>query len=277
MLFPICTWSERIVKMRKIENLQQEEFKILCKFKDYCKKHNLKYYLEGGTLIGAVRHKGFIPWDDDIDTIMPRQDYNRLIELSKTEPIGENLIVVTRDSGYSFRYPYLKICNSKTILYEGDNKEESGIFIDVFPIDGANDSPEMIAKQYRFMDAIKVLENYAWMSEEVVAELPFTKKIRAKICKMLGTEFWKKWLDKIFMRYEFGTTNYVSQIAWSTILVYNKTEEYIKQIELEFEGEYFTVPSCYDERLRMMYGDYMTLPSEEKRQSKHSIVAYWKE
>lgn len=263
--------------MREIENLQQEEFKILCQFRDYCEKHNLKYYLEGGTLIGAIRHKGFIPWDDDIDTIMPRQDYERLIELTKTEPIGENLIIVTRDSGYPFRYPYLKICNCKTILYEGDQLEETGIFIDVFPIDGANNSPKKISVQYKFMDAIKVLENYAWMSEETLSKLPLRKRFRAKICQWLGKDFWRKWLDKIFMRYEFGKTEYVSQIAWSDILVYNKTEEYLKQIQLEFEGEYFTGPSCYDERLTMMYGDYMTLPPEDKRQAKHSIKAYWKE
>ncbi|MCI6996807.1 MAG: LicD family protein [Eubacterium sp.] len=263
--------------MRQVENLQEEEFKILCKFKEYCQKHKLTYNLEGGTLIGAVRHKGFIPWDDDIDTIMPRKDYDRFIELTKTEPIGDGLIVVTRDSGEDFHFPFLKICNCNTILVEEGRVEETGLFIDVFPIDGANDDPEIIKKQYRFMDAIKVLENYAWMTKEEVKSLPALKRVRAYLCKLLGKKFWRNWLDKIFMRYAYGSTKYVSQIAWSTILVYNKTEEYMKQIELEFEGKLFTAPSCYHERLTMMYGNYMQLPPEDKRQGKHTIIAYWKD
>ena len=269
--------------MRKVENLQLEEFKILCEFKKFCNKHGLQYYLEGGTLLGAIRHKGFIPWDDDIDTIMPRKDYEKFIELTKKEQLGNNIFILTRDSGYDFHSPYLKICNTNTIVSEVDHMcgierfYETGIFIDVFPIDGAGNSTKVISLRYIFMDIIKILERYAWMTEEYVKDLPFLKRIRAKICHFLGTEFWKKWLDKIFMKYEFGKTKYVSQIAWSSKLVYNRTDEYMKQVEVEFEGELFTVPSCYDARLSMMYGDYMKLPPEEERQSKHAIVAYWKD
>ena len=261
--------------MRQVENLQQEEFKILCVFRDYCNEHGLKYFLEGGTLLGAIRHKGFIPWDDDIDTIMPRQDYEQFISLQEKEPIGHGLVVITRDSGIDFHSPYIKICNTKTILFEGGRREDTGLFIDVFGIDGACNSVPRMKAQYRVMDWIKILETYAWMDD--ISSLPWHKKVRAKMCKTLGTDFWRKWLDKIFMRYEYGTTKYVSQIAWSTLQVFNKTEEYDKQVELEFEGQLFTAPSCYDNRLTQMYGDYMKLPPEDKRQSKHAIVAYWKD
>lgn len=263
--------------MRKVEDLQREEFKILLLFRDYCNRHGLKYYIEGGTLLGAVRHKGFIPWDDDIDTIMPRRDYDRLLEFAREEPLGKNIAIITRDSGLDFHSPYAKICNTETILYENGRREDSGLFIDVFPIDGASDSPRAIARQYRFMDMIKVLENYAWMDEDAVRRLPAHKKLRYLICKGLGTDFWRRWLDRIFMRYEFGTTKYVSQIVWSTRLVYNLTEEYMRQVELEFEGELFTAPSCYGNRLTQMYDDYMELPPKEMREQKHSIIAYWKE
>jgi len=258
-------------------DLQGEEFKILCQFKKYCVKHGLKYNLEGGTLLGAVRHKGFIPWDDDIDVIMPRQDYVRFLQLVEKESVGDNLVLVTRDSGLAFRSPYAKLCNSRTIVYEHGELQEAGVFIDIFPIDGAANNESIIKCQYIFTDVIKVLEGYARMDEVRRKALPLRKKIRAFICRSLGVDFWRTWLDHIFMRYEYGKTKYVSQIAWSTKLVYNLTEEYDRQVELEFEGEKFACPSCYDNRLRQMYGDYMQMPAEQDRHSKHSIVGFWKD
>lgn len=263
--------------MRKVENIQKEELKILCQFRDYCNNHGLRYYLEGGTLIGAIRHKGFIPWDDDIDTIMPRQDYERLIQLVKEEPIGDDLEVITRDSGKKFRYPYAKICNERTIIAENGKKEENGIFIDVFPIDGASNKPKNISIRYKYMDMLKVLENYAWMTEEDVKSLSKHKKLRWKICRKIGAEFFRKVLDKIFLKYKCGSTKYVSQICWSTIMVNDETSSYLKQIQVEFEGESFMAPSCYHERLTSMYGNYMQLPPEKERNAKHSIEAWWKE
>lgn len=263
--------------MRKVDNLHEVQVNILRQFKAYCVKYNLKYNLEGGTLLGAVRHKGFIPWDDDIDIIMPRQDYDRFLEFTEKEKIASNLSIITSNSGKEFRSPYIKICHDDTIVYEGDKKMDTGIFIDVFPMDGAANWEWLIRIRYIFMDMIKVLENYAWMNEQEVANLSFGKKMRAYFCKKIGTEFWGKWLHNIFTRYECGATKYVSQVAWSTLLVFNKSEEYLTQTELEFEGELYTVPSCYDNRLRKMYGDYMKLPPEEEQKSKHEVVAYWKD
>ena len=264
-------------KMREVKNIQEEEFKILCAFKKYCNRFGLKYYLEGGTLLGAVRHKGFIPWDDDIDTIMPRQDYEKLIQLTKKSPINENIEVITRDSGTEFHSPYLKLCNKKTLVKEGENLSSTGIFIDVFPIDGAANSEKAIKSQYKRNNYLMLFRDYSWMSKNELNKLPLSKRIVARVCSFIGKDYWTNRVDKVFGRYEFGTTKYVSQIAWSSILVYNLTDEYKNQVELEFEGELFTVPSCYDKRLRSMYGDYMKLPPLEERNPKHRIRAYWKD
>ena len=265
-----------INNLKEVDNLQQEELKLLCQFKAYCNRFNLRYFLEGGTLLGAVRHKGFIPWDDDIDTIMPRMDYDRFLELTTSIPMGENIKIVTDKSGDGFDFPFIKICNSDTILCEGGRVETTGLFIDVFPMDGAPNSELWLKIRYRYMDFIKSLERYSKMPENAVADLSFLRRIKAWVSQKIGREYWKRYLDRFFRKYKCGETKFVSQIAWSDRMVYNLSSEYLQPVELIFEGESFTVPSCYHKRLQFMYDDYMQLPPEDKRNSKHAIKAYWK-
>lgn len=126
--------------MKKISSkeIQTLELDILKKFKNYAKQHNISFFLCGGTLLGAIRHKGFIPWDDDIDICVPRDSYDKLIELAKENRFidGTNYkFCLPLDENYI--YPYIKIINTNTIVYEKDIKKEYclGVWIDVFPLD----------------------------------------------------------------------------------------------------------------------------------------------
>lgn len=129
--------------MRKIEI--EELRKILLELMDeihaFCEKHGLKYYLSGGTLIGAIRHKGFIPWDDDIDIHMPRPDYEKFLELFPKE--SENVLLENRLND-KYRYTYAKVCKKNTLVVEHamDGGVDEGVFIDVFPLDALGNTEE---------------------------------------------------------------------------------------------------------------------------------------
>ena len=121
------------MKQLNIREIQLEEVEILKEFIKFANENNLKYYLSGGTMIGAVRHQGFIPWDDDIDIAMPRPDYDRLINLAKTKKISEELEIKSLELG-NLAYPFVKIIN-KNIDIVSKSAEDKNLWIDIFPID----------------------------------------------------------------------------------------------------------------------------------------------
>ena len=135
-----------------LKEIQQEQAKILKKLADFCKENDLTYYLTGGTLLGAIRHKGFIPWDDDIDVVMPRPDYDRMHQIVKEKKyhIDDNLIL--RSLQYNnLLLPFSKVMNTslrmETHFYE--NEYDNYLWVDVFPMDGLPESDKKINKIYK--------------------------------------------------------------------------------------------------------------------------------
>lgn len=266
------------MKKKSSKEIQTLELDILKKFKNYAKKHNITFYLCGGTLLGAIRHKGFIPWDDDIDICVPRDSYDKLIELAKENRFidGTNYkFCLPLDENYI--YPYIKIINTNTIVYEKDIKKEYclGVWIDVFPLDKfpkkQDDIKKVIRKhsKYKFYNKMCVAGNLSTPSKKMVA--CFAKIYYTIFC--IGKDN-KYWISKILDLVKPYDSNYVGNLVWPNQYreIFNDSV-YSKTLESQFEDDYFPIPSGYGEYLTSMYGDYMTLPKESERVF-HDFEAY---
>lgn len=145
------------MKTLELEEIQAIGTQILERFCAFCDRHNLKYVIDYGTLLGAVRHKGFIPWDDDIDVIMPRDEYNRFLYIASTEKIAEHIEVSYNRETHGF-FPFMRIVDTRTITQISKRYERynTPIWIDVFPIDGCPNSERTTE---RMMKTINIL-NY---------------------------------------------------------------------------------------------------------------------
>ena len=259
----------RPINLEELKNIQLD---LLEKTADFCEKNNIRYYLSGGTLIGAIRHKGYIPWDDDIDIAMPRPDYDKFINTFNHTGNYYQVLDIAIDKTYGF--PFAKVHDTRTFVDELQyNQVPFGVFIDIFPIDGVG-SPNQI---FQIMKIKKLL--HTKKANYFQRTLP--KKIINFVGKILLLPFSEyrilKLIDKIARKYPFGTTPKagvvvnpygVREIVDTSLFDYG--------IKKEFEGKMFYVPVGYDMWLRSVFGDYMQLPPEDKRHSPHVSVAYWK-
>ena len=268
-----------------IDETKTKELDILKSVRDFCDAHQLRYYLCGGTLIGAVRHKGFIPWDDDIDIIMPRPDYMEFIKLFPEEGVN----------GYKLMSPYndkecfitfSKVYDTPTLKKDREVSSKywkCGIDIDVFPTDGVPNESEIdsfFRKQYRdfhiFLALVGGFEFKGSVPKKIVKAI-VTALI--KIAGSVGIFNANKMALKINNRAMKYSVNEANKIAVSIFPHYGKREivskeAFLKQIILPFEDDMFTAPSSYDEYLSSLYGDYIKLPPKEK-QATHHLSDFW--
>lgn len=266
-----------------MEETKQVELSILSRFDEFCKKHSLTYFLAYGTLIGAVRHKGFIPWDDDIDIQMPRGDYNRLIELS--DELGTSLrLIAPRDA--DAEHTFVKIVDERTVKVEGGHKYRSdadlrGIDIDVFPLDG---QPTDDAKYKKWYKKLRKTYRKIWMRElESTSDLKLSFKIAIALFKLVRIFLpnRKKLLDRaeaLHASYPYESAEYVGCVEsyFNGIGNRNPKSAYSKCVLLDFEGEKFPAPVGYHDILTNMYGDYMKLPPKEAQVTHHTNKNYWR-
>lgn len=265
----------RLINAEEIKHLELE---ILKSFSEYCKLKNLTYFLCGGTLLGAIRHNGFIPWDDDIDVFMPRPDYEKFIQLSTDNPIKENLITAFYDkTRIKINYPFVKILNTDTIVYEKtkSKKEKINIWLDIFPIDGISEDIEYNKKLYKYNYFRKDLLAIA------SADLKQSKSIAKKILKIFlipilhtyGLKRICRQIDERSKRIDYNKSNLVGVSVWGYGLKEIMKKEELKVKTHVFENSDYNIPENYDAYLSSLYGDYMTLPPEEKRII-HGFTAY---
>ena len=266
---------EKITK----EDVKKIELDLLKCFSEICDLYGFKWYLGGGTLLGAVRHKGMIPWDDDIDVMMPRESYERFLKARNEIERPEYIRIDTYIDGNCF-YPFIKLSDNRTILYEKNNRKDfpSSVNIDIFPIDGVPDDIDRFKKLCRKFDILRRLLLTCIYNEEVSGN---NKKRRIKVLlnpifKLIGPYKISKWIDSMAKRYDFYSGKYVACLVWGygdKELV--SRESFEKQMEMEFEGRKYPVPQNYDEYLTNHYGHYMELPPMEQRID-HDFTAFWK-
>ena len=237
-----------------------KELSILCAIREICEKHNIDYWLDGGTCLGAVRHGGFIPWDDDIDIAMRKDDLPRFVEAARQD-LPEGLFLQTMDTDPSCRLPIIKVRDLNSLVVEfGDDFRkdyEKGLFVDIFPLMPyprvSRKFCKKIVKGYCRANAILLQQHvYSWRS---VAELFW---FGAK--RMYYYSVWKlaNWLlpkDRHF-------SNTIETNGYGIV---HRVEDIFPTGRIVFEGEEFRAPANPDQYLKNIYGDYMQLPPEDKR------------
>lgn len=265
-----------------LREIQMTELQILLDFQQVCEKYHLKFYLCGGTLLGAVRHKGFIPWDDDIDVMMPRTDYDKLMKLEKEQGIFNKHLKLYSFEMKNADYPFAKVVNMNTTILQQYAEDESlsHIWIDIFPADGLpkdNDEAERIYKKVgRYRKALTLC--WAKVGEGTTKLKRYAKYLFVPMAKTVGAHYWCKQIVQMSRQYGYEEAEYAGVISWGLHGLGERClkEKFEKSVEVEFEGYKFPAMSCWKEYLTGLYGDYMQLPPEEEREV-HMMKAWLNE
>ncbi len=266
--------------MREIqfEEMKKIELNILIYFTEVCEENNLRYYLGGGTLLGAVRHKGFIPWDDDIDVMMPRPDFQKLLSLSIN---NENYNII-KPGAEGYYYNFAKLVDTRTILEEKGIKriDGLGVYIDIFPLDGMPETPDARKKRFKELNSIRKRINNTCLLKPKFHRNPFAY---LNACRIYNSNknidlssLQKKYLDSA-LKNSFDDSEFVFAAggAYGARDIF-PGKWFKKEIELQFENLSVKAFNGYDFYLTQLYGDYMTLPPEDKRVTPHHTIVYFK-
>lgn len=266
-----------------IGQIKELSFEVLCSLVKVCEDHGLRYSLTGGTLIGAVRHQGFIPWDDDIDVMMPRPDYDRLIELSKTQNFDFNLRCAKLD-GADYPYPFAKACHSRTLLTEKDTRDSKvklGVYVDIFPVDGAGNgfrSAKLRVMRFQVLHGLKITANWTSYHRSKMRRWYYEplRYLCYLISRLVSEKHIDRAIDKFLRRKDYERSGYVGRLVGdrgSREVMPKSLFEAVTKVT--FEGKEFDAISGYHEFLTRLYGDYMQLPPVHKQVSHHEFEAYW--
>lgn len=266
-----------------LEELHAIELGALKAFVKLCNTHGLRYYAIGGTLLGAVRHKGFIPWDDDVDVAMPRKDYDCLIELVKSgkaqEILGEDYRIESWQTEKEFRSYFAKLCSTKAEISEQlleDTTTRKGYLIDILPIDGTPDEDGSRNRYYAKAMILRFLCGTANVSTGIRTSRPkweqtVLRVVRAlRLYRLLDIQKIYQRMDRLFRAQDADYAEYAGTLtgAYKTKEIVPRVyfgETYDEYSLWEFEGMLLRGPKCCDEYLTHMFGDYRKLPPEKDR------------
>lgn len=271
------------MKKMTLKEIQRTELDLLADFHKICEKESFRYSLHGGTLLGAVRHKGFIPWDDDVDVLMPRKDYDRFLDYCMKNQTPFRMISLKNSRKYTLFFA--RIYNENTVL-KGEHLKNinHGLHIDIVPFDYIGKDLDYMNSKEKFFD-----KNYYWgvykrssLSFFMKKHVNYKGKIKYILCYIMSYFITGKTLEKRllkpFEKYTEENSDYVCQLVsrYANKRCFKKSifDEFIKA---DFEGHKFYITKEYDYFLTARYGDYMKLPPLEKRQSVHTFDAYFKD
>ncbi len=264
-------------------------FEGMKEFKRVCEREGFTYFLMYGTLLGAVRHQGFIPWDDDVDVAMPRADYEKLLQLQKEGRLDSpewEVVSYKTHKGYDF--PWGKFCNKNTLVTPSrfNTGFVYGLSIDIFIIDAVRgETPEEA-----FQNANAIRSEFEGFKKQYRWTGVFQTGVKAAVKRFVKIIYYRvqclrrgPWIDRIrqaeseIFAMNDGNTKYITYIFDNIkICIYENLDFLGEPNQLLFNGEYFSVPTIPESFLSKRYGDYMTLPPEDQRVQVHAAKITWK-
>lgn len=260
------------------EELHQYDLSALKAFAAFCEEHGLNYFAIGGTLLGAVRHQGFIPWDDDVDVAMPRADYDRLVAMADRFP--KPFVLEQYQYNKEFQSYFAKLRSEEIMLYEtvteaGDKRP--GYLVDIMPLDGTPDNPLLRKLYFARVLILRFLCGAANVNTGILTSRPKWEQQVLKVCralrlyKVVTKDKVYRRMDRLFRRQKAETASHIGTITGAY-----KTKEIVpaeyfglkeKPVYLPFEDMKLRVPARYEVYLTHMYGDYKSLPPKEQRKA----------
>ena len=260
-----------------IKTIQKLALKIFVLFDEFCKEYNIEYFMAYGTLIGTIRHKGFIPWDDDIDVWVKREDYKKIVRLFPKWGESRGLYLNSSSTTQNYNRIFAKVCMEHTDVKTLDryNNFKEGYFIDIFVLEG---SPNNSIKRFIRVTHLQVLRNIITLSAYGADKLP-NPSTKVKIYSFIARFF--RYIDqnKVVKRFEYiASKSMCAKSKYLLIPIRNSkgralempSKWFSSSVKKQYEGMSVSVPVGYDKVLRSIFGDYMKFPPIEQRKPGHS-------
>lgn len=259
--------------------IRQTEVELLRHFRDFCKQENICFFLSNGTLLGAVKYRGFIPWDDDIDVFVPRADYDRLMELYQD---SERYCLFSTERNHSYRFPFAKLCDMTTEKVEDniDNGVCLGVDIDIFPLDAwPNDLQIAKAQAKKQRRDIRRLDFHK--CRRAISLNPIKRAVKnvvLALTRFVCTPLIRRMEKRAAAHADEPSPSWLGCVVWC---IYGQGEiipadVFQSTVDVTFEGDAYPAPSGYDLYLRSLYGDYTLDPPLDQQQTHHRYRAFYK-
>jgi len=270
------------MKEISLEEMRSIQIEMLDKLADFCNENGIRYYLCGGTLLGAVRHKGYIPWDDDIDVNIPRPDLNKLLTISNKK-IANNLVIEAPGDEKGNSRSFYRIYNTDTELVAYNQRlgteYRCNIFIDIFPVDALPHTKALNYLVYLISGFLISMGNMSSVGEVVGTSSikRILKRVLFPIARRKKPEEWARIADRYASKRNYDRASYIGVINTEASHRFNERipkAEYEPQVEVEFEGKKYCAPAGFDLYLKNLYGNYMSLPPASQQVSHHDFKAF---
>ncbi len=268
--------KKEYLSLREIQNAALE---ILVEFDRVCRLNGLRYSLAYGTLLGAIRHKGFIPWDDDVDVVMPRPDYERLHDMAERgEIVFPEGYLLSSDRGKKPEYPFMKLMNSAYRISSNTHFEVPYLYLDIFPVDGVVEDEKARKREER--------HNRTLINESMLSRWPTIAgfwRVPVRIFSFFPYAVLKIFgvrrhavekLNRNVRKYPFEKSKECDCTNFGPIRTYAPVGWYDSYEEADFGGHKFMILTHWDEWLTMRYGDYMTPPPKKEQTNQHSYLCW---
>lgn len=258
--------------------LQEKLLEIFLYFKKICEDNNLVYWCGGGTMLGAVRHGGFIPWDDDLDVFMPRKDYDKLFQIWNKVADSSKYVLVRTDREHNYHHTAMNLVDVTTTYINRHSENEDiyhGCYIDVIPFEGCPDSKLGRAKQI-YHSIIYDIYNVQRLPDNQDRLLRLPTKIALGLVKRPEKRYkiWTKH-QKEMIKNDFFTSKYVKETVTSFKGLFRTyPRDMFETIEILFEGIKVKIPAGYDGYMKRIYGDYMKIPENIDMSTRYGVIKY---